>query len=202
MTEATLNMTYAKACDQAITHGGFPRLHVDRLRRADTSRDRPLFTEKQMVLRENLAARFGSGASALVSGPPGTGKTFLACAFGVSWTRRYNLERGKARYWTLAGLFGEQKEWFNRKDAAGSPIQQAKECGLLVIDEITPQNDSMYDQREARELIDFRYRNAYPTLLLTNLAPDRLDRVFDAATVDRLMEDGFGIFNLNGESMR
>lgn len=151
---------------------------------------------------KNIAERIAAGQMTLMNGPPGVGKTHIASAFGYAWyLRGVFRKRDKARYFTLAGLMREEKGSFEDKKR-DSPLDKARACGYLVIDEITPQNDSVFDSRELRDLLDERHRTKKATILITNIATAKLSTIFDEPTLDRILEGKNGIITLLGNSHR
>ena len=80
-------------------------------------------------------------------------------------------------------------------------MTRATGCGLLVIDEaaVTSTNHS---QDTVRELVDARYRNKRATVLITNLTQEGLLEALDKPTLDRCLEGGSGIVEIDGGSLR
>jgi len=192
---------YRIGCQQSIVHGRFNIRHVESLEQRVISRQ-PMLTHAQDRIADRLIERLRSGDTTMLGGPAGVGKTYLATYFGIDWNIYMSREHGKAKYFTLSELFEQQKEWYNLKNGKPAPLRVAKDCGLLVLDEITGANDTAFDQRELRELVDARYRNRRPLLMLTNRTPRSLRDVFDEPTVDRLFENNVGILELTGPSHR
>lgn len=144
-----------------------------------------------------------SGGMVIIHGTRGIGKTQMAAGLGYEWWNQgYYKSRGKARYWILSGLFSAQKRSFGNEYPSEQPLNWARDCGLLVLDEIDTDQNSNYDKRELRDLIDARYRDdGKPTVFLTNLKPDRLRDALDYSILDRVRENG-AIVQLLGTSYR
>lgn len=189
-------LTPAQAVDHAI-HFGFPNRHCERMNNG-------LKWNQDQTNAFHIANPFlESGGFVLIHGVRGNGKTQMGAGLGYLWWKRgYHIHRGKARYWTLPDLFAEQKRSFTESNTSIQPLQQARECGLLVLDEIDTDQNSVYDKRELRDLIDNRYReNQKPTLLLTNVKPEGLRDALDYSILDRIRESG-AIIQLLGASYR
>ncbi len=187
----------AQAARSAVSNGGFPRRHIDQMSAGMAWRP------TQRATAASIAPLVQAGGQIVLVGDIGVGKTQLASWFGQTWWERgYHTTRGKARYWTLAGLLSAQKSWFGNKNTRDEPLELARTAGLLVLDEVDSTSDSMFDQRELRDLMDFRYRAGdKPTLLITNIDRSEIGTILDTPTIDRL-RDGGGIIELKGTSMR
>lgn len=185
---------------QAMEHAiyfGFPERHCKKM--ADGLK----WNAEQLKVFHLANPIIQSGGMVLIHGNRGNGKTQMASGFGYDWWNRgYYTERGKARYWTIADLFAAQKRSFTKSPPMNQPLRLARECGFLILDEIDSDQNSEYDKRELRDLIDARYRaDQKPTLFLTNVKPDRLRDALDYSILDRIREDG-AIVQLLGTSYR
>jgi len=134
----------------------------------------------------------------IVSGNAGTGKTMAGTWFGV-WYSKYRM---RAMYWTVSGLMSDQKSWFGKQgDKGEEPFAIAKSCALLVIDQLKAEAGTMYDNNELAEIIDQRYQDMRPTIVLTNVAKPKLPEVLPYHIVDRT-RDGGALIELQGKSLR
>ncbi len=191
-----IKLTPIQAMEHAV-HFGFPERHCQRM--VNGLRWNP----EQMKSFHITNPIIRAGGIVLIHGIRGNGKTQMAAGLGYEWWNRgYYTKRGKARYWTLPDLFAAQKRSFTKSTAKNQPLGLARECGLLILDEIDSDQNSEYDKRELRDLIDARYRaDQRPTLFLTNVKPDRLRDALDYSILDRIREDG-AIVQLLGTSYR
>lgn len=169
----------------------FPTLHVetvcsDAFTASEAQNDWCLAAQKALAL----------GAIAVLTGDRGVGKTIVACAIARNYcTCGHNLEDRKARYYRVADLFADQKAWFDRKhDGNGNritePLAKAREAGLLVLDEIHEKRDSEWEHSEIVRLIDWRYAEMRPTLMITNRRAGELAAVLGHSIVDRIKDRG------------
>lgn len=127
-------------------------------------------------------ARRGRGL--ILSGMPGTGKSHLATA--ILQTR---LDR-PVRYVTCMDMIREVRgAW--RRDSERSELEildAFSSLALLVIDEIGVQYGTDGEQTIIFDILDRRYRDVMPTVLLTNQDKAGLKTFIGERTFDRLTE--------------
>ena len=136
----------------------------------------------------------------LVTGPCGSGKTYLACALGHNAC----LNGFNVRYYRLSRLLLA----LTQSKADGSyqrlPTQLAK-IDLLIIDDWGLEPLSPAHRNDLMEIMDDRY-GSKPTLMISQLPTDQWyasigDNMLADAILDRLMHNAHRL-NLQGESMR
>lgn len=124
------------------------------------------------------------GSWLVFSGQPGTGKSHLAIAILQAL-----LPAHKGRYMTCMELIQTiRSAW--RKDSEASELDVVEELArvpLLVLDEIGVQNGTESEMLHLFDVLDKRYRELMPTILLTNQNKDGFrqfvgDRVYDRMT--------------------
>lgn len=135
------------------------------------------------------AERFGHferpGASLLLMGAIGTGKTLLA-----SLIAKQVMERVPALYMTVTDMH----RWVRASYAKGSLLteadvmEQLATMPLLIIDEIGASRGSDAEKQLMFDVIDSRYANQKPMILATNLDPDELREELGERMMDRLRE--------------
>lgn len=129
-------------------------------------------------------ANYKRGAWLVFSGPPGTGKSHLAVAILQAILPRY-----VGRYMTCAELIQLLRATW-RKDSETSELgtlDALTRIPLLVLDEIGVQYGTESEQIHLFDVLDRRYREMQPTILLTNQSKDGFrefvgDRVYDRMT--------------------
>lgn len=200
-------MSKERARAMAINHGA-PERHIDEM-----AVDGFRLNDYQREAADQITPAISIGSSVLFRGVPGNGKTLLASSYIYGWYRRGCIRHyrptaqdefgtpGKARYWRMNGLLSQQKGWFKLTDTTESPFSMATGCNLLVLDELLPTHESVFDQREIRELLDVRYANKKATIVICNLSDDGLRNALDKATLDRF-NDGGCVVDLAGKSLR
>lgn len=129
-----------------------------------------------------------SGFNIIATGSPGTGKTHLACALIEMLTD----DKKSAKIISVIELMRELKDtWsrdaeFNERDI----INKYASLDLLVIDEVGIQFDSETEKRFMFEVIDGRYQNVLPTVLISNMTLFEVKEIIGERVIDRLREDG------------
>ncbi|QGT78864.1 hypothetical protein GM160_08115 [Guyparkeria halophila] len=139
--------------------------------------------------------------SLILQGEIGTGKTHLAIA-----AIRQALSSGRTAYFTkVARLMKRIKRTYgNRGDEDElSILDSLSTVDLLVLDELGGNTGSDTDSRLLHEIIDERYDNDLPTVILTNIAVENLDQATGGeAATSRLMADGGQLIVVSGPDAR
>jgi DNA replication protein DnaC len=139
---------------------------------------------------QTLVDYLKAGNSCIMFGPNGTGKTHLAFA-----TIRNQIEYDKTGIYMLAAdLFDQVKALFGDKEA--KDLSELERCDYLVIDEVDKRYGSQTEFIALYRLINKRYNEMLPTMLITNSSRDELVDVVGPSVVDRIREEG-KIFNLS-----
>lgn len=147
--------------------------------RADTDAKRHALTVARSFA-EDFAEMAEKGQGLIFSGLPGTGKSHLAAAILQQLLKR------QVRYTTCMDLIRAVRETW-RKDSEKSEnhvLAYLEGLDLLVIDEMGVQYGTDGEQTILFDVLDRRYREVRPTILLTNQDKNGLkgyvgDRIFD-----------------------
>lgn len=132
-------------------------------------------------------------------GKRGVGKTHLAC--GLLNLFQAGI-RGNSLYRRAADLFTELKSTFNDKSYSQKEIiQQWAEAEFLVVDEVQERAGTAFEDTLLVNLIDQRYGNMRPTLLVSNLESEQLGSNLGDSIASRLQECG-GIIEAKWPSFR
>ena len=149
---------------------------------------------------KSIDDNIAKGASIIMVGGVGTGKTHLSVAL-----LRSAIENGySGLFITASDLFISIRDTWGRNGGVSTSerVQQYKDIDLLVIDEIGVQRGTDNEKEILFSIINDRYNNIRPTVLLSNLSVDRVRDYIGERIYDRMKEDGGSLIVLNGESYR
>lgn len=135
----------------------------------------------------------------LMIGNPGTGKNMLAAC-----VCREVLNQGHtALHTTAIKLVRRIKEtWSNKSETETQAITAFTIPDLLVIDEIGVQFGSKTEEMLLFEVINERYENMRPTILISNLNMDDIEKFLGARTMDRFCEGKSMMLQFTWDSYR
>ncbi|MDR3061269.1 MAG: ATP-binding protein [Dysgonamonadaceae bacterium] len=130
----------------------------------------------------------------IIHGPPGTGKTHMVCAF-LQWCHRYRTE-----YWKLSDIIRTVKNnFYPYKDDGETElhfIKRLADIPILVIDEIGRQGGTAFEGSFMFDLLDDRYDNLLPTILISNLPVEgepSMTSYLGISVMDRINENSLDI---------
>lgn len=139
------------------------------------------------------------GASLILCGKPGTGKTHIACGIAHAI-----IDGGKsAVFATVLSAIRHIKDTY-RKDSERSESDAVNDflaSALLVLDEVGAQVGSEHEKLLLFEIINERYQRCLSTILISNLTQDELGVYLGDRVMDRFREDG-GIVAFDWDSHR
>ncbi|MGS8279360.1 ATP-binding protein [Pseudomonas aeruginosa] len=129
------------------------------------------------------------GRSMLLLGSVGTGKTHLCCAIAQQVIRSYG---ASARYTMAIEIIRDIKMTFDKKSeqTERDVYSSLLAPDLLVIDEVGVQHGSDFERQVLFEVIDSRYRQLMPTIVISNLGLAGLRKCLGDRAVDRLTDAG------------
>lgn len=133
--------------------------------------------------------KLSEGASLVLTGGPGTGKTHLACAVANAVMQEH---LGAVAFGTVATLLRHIKDTY-RKDAnrsEQSAIDDLVRPDLLVVDEVGVQVGSEHEKLLMFEVLNSRYQECRPTILISNLSAGELEAFLGQRVMDRYRECG------------
>lgn len=142
----------------------------------------------------------GGNGNVVMCGKPGTGKTLLVAAMVNQL-----LGVGKScRIVKMLDLIRELKDcWRRGADFTETQlIKQFSAYDLLVIDEVGLGYGSDTEKLFIFDVVDGRYNNMLPTVLVSNLDIAGVKQAIGDRVVDRLREDGGLVLAFTGRSRR
>lgn len=147
--------------------------------------------EKALAVAMEFARNFkhhaAVGTTAVFSGLPGTGKSHLAIAIGQEVMKQTTVLYTSA----IDAVRMIRDTW--RRDSQYTESQVLAELagvGLLILDEVGVQYGTDAEQVNLFDIIDKRYRDLMPMILLTNLNRSGMKAFLGDRSFDRLRESG------------
>jgi DNA replication protein DnaC len=149
---------------------------------------------------EKFSEILKTGRSAIFCGKPGTGKTHLSVGIGLSVMKR----GGIVLFTTVQRMMRRIKDaWRKDSDESESDVVSLfSSPDLMIIDEIGVQFGSDFERNAMFDVLNERYENRLPTLLLSNLSPSEVKVFLGERVFDRLREDGGACVPFNWDSHR
>lgn len=143
--------------------------------------------------------RFPCSSSLLLLGTVGTGKTLLGSMMVDALCDKYSCEIIR-----VIDLIRKLKATWSKdsQESEQEIIEHYSNLDLLVIDEIGVQYGSDTEKLFIFDIIDGRYENMLPTVVISNLDVDGLKLAIGERVVDRLREGGGEAVAFNWESYR
>jgi DNA replication protein DnaC len=129
------------------------------------------------------------GGSLVLTGGPGTGKTHLACAIGNAVMREH---LAAVAFGTVLTVLRAIKDTYRRDSSRSEQdaIDALVEPDLLILDEIGIQTGSDHEKMLIFEVLNARYEQMRPTILLSNLDATDLEAFIGQRVMDRYRECG------------
>lgn len=128
-------------------------------------------------------------AAMVFTGKTGTGKTWLASEFAEAMIRRLSKS---VRYVTAQGLISEIQAAYGKEGKSEEgEIERFVQYDLLIVDEIDVKRGTENANLLLTEVINRRYANDKPVLVITNQAMGNLEQFVGDRVFSRLHENGF-----------
>lgn len=144
--------------------------------------------------------KLNNGRCAVFCGQPGTGKTHLSVGIGLDVLKKGHT----VVFTTVQRMIRKIKDtWRKDSNESESDAINLFSCpDLLIIDEIGVQFGSEFEKNAIFDILNERYENRMPTLLLSNLSPSEVKAFLGERVFDRLREDGGQVIPFNWDSYR
>jgi DNA replication protein DnaC len=152
---------------------------------------------------KSYAEKFSSigaqGAGLILCGKLGTGKTHLALAI-ASEVVKTGVE---CKYINLLDLIRwVRSSWKDGGLNEHQILNQISNYGLLIIDEIGVQNGTENEKTILFDIINSRYENMLPTIIISNLSVEEISQLISERSVDRITDGGGGTLVFDWGSYR
>ena len=141
-----------------------------------------------------------TGRSAIFIGKPGTGKTHLAVGIALNVMRR-----GAIVYFStvMRAIRSIKDTWAKDSEVSESEaIRMFTIPDLLILDEVGIQFGSEFEKNMLFDIMNERYENRRPSILLSNLSIDEIRGYLGDRVFDRMREDGGKFIVFDWESWR
>lgn len=141
-----------------------------------------------------------TGTSIILCGRPGTGKTHLSCALAIELIKLKEYIRYTTSYKMLANI----KSTYNKRSeqTESEAIKTYVDCSLLIIDEVGVQFGSDAEKILFYQIINGRYENMSPTILISNLNEVEVREFIGERAFDRLREGNGAVLSFSWGSYR
>lgn len=142
-----------------------------------------------------------AGRGLIITGTVGVGKTHLAAAIiNEVITTENNIN---AIYTTARDMIRHiRSAWKNTDIDEGDVIDRYAYAKMLIIDEIGIQFGTESEMIQMFDVLDKRYSEQLPTVMISNLTPAELIGLLGERIIDRLREDDGVLLQLNWKSNR
>ena len=147
--------------------------------------------------RSLLPAAMSDGLLILI-GPTGRGKTVIAAWLA---SQRIHSKKGAGKFLTAIGLLDRIKQCWSRKEDSEPIMSIWRKAPFLVVDEVQNRSEEKWDNHLFDDLINARYANELPTVLIANLTLTEAQKSLGPRIMDRANECG-GIVDCNWKSYR
>lgn len=127
------------------------------------------------------------GRSLVLTGLPGTGKTHLACAIANVIMPGH---MASVSFGAVSTILRGIRSTYGGKGSETQAINDLLKPDLLIMDEIGAEGGSDHDTRLLFEIINKRYENLRPMILISNLNVDDLKKYLGHRAMDRFSECG------------
>ena len=155
----------------------------------------------------------GFNENVILIGGVGLGKTHIAYSLINSLEKIKKSEYSKASFeyytnekaelTTIKGIIDAIRAcWHKDADEIDrNTVKRVKSIGLLIVDEVGVQYGTDSERLELFDIFNYRYNEMLPTMILSNLNREQIDRTLGQRISDRLF-GGAKIFELKGQSKR
>lgn len=124
-----------------------------------------------------------TGENLFLVGRPGTGKNHLAVSIIREWT-------GERKILKLAEMVRDIRQAYSAHTNEQTDIERYARLDLLALNEVGVQFGTDAERNLLFEVLDLRYENMLPTILVSNLNVAGIKEFVGGRVIDRLLENG------------
>jgi len=135
--------------------------------------------------QRNIINYMKTGRSLILGGDNGTGKTHLAFASCL-----YQIKKGKTAKYSLASDFFDKVRMSFKDGTTAQLIKTYGEYDYLILDEVDKTQGSRTEFVYLASLINSRYNEMLPTVLMTNAKQAEITKILGESVVDRVAGEG------------
>jgi len=145
--------------------------------------------------------RLEAGGGLVLCGSPGTGKTHLAASIANHVIRAH--AKSVIFISVISAMRKVKSTWSKNSDMTeAEALESFTRPDLLILDEVGVQFGSDAEKMILFEIINIRYQNMKPTILISNLPHNELNDYIGERVVDRMREGGGAIIPFDWDSYR
>ena len=150
---------------------------------------------------DNFEARLEAGGGLVLCGMPGTGKTHLAAAIA---NQVISENMNTVVFSSVISAMRRVKSTYSRDsiESEDYAIKSFTSPDLLILDEVGVQFGSDAEKIILFEIINIRYQDMKPTILISNLSIDDLKDYIGDRVIDRMYEGKGAVISFDWESYR
>ena len=140
-----------------------------------------------------MVSDYPKGRNLILMGPTGSGKTSIAYAIA----REMFINGSKVKIWQSADLLDKIRP----SDSSRTVLESAKNCELLVLDDLGVEKDTEWTEERMFLILDHRWQWNLPTIIATNLSEDGMAERLSDRIYSRI-HDGAKILVIQGKDYR
>lgn len=163
--------------------------------------------EKQRVIFDfctsyalNFEKAKRTGQSFMLLGGVGTGKTHLAVVIAIEVMKRRHSVVFTSASKLIRSIINTYSKGSDQRESEAIAIYT--DCDLLIIDEVGVQRGTHYEKDMIFDVINERYENLRPTIVLSNLNLAEIRKYLGERVLDRFRENEGKAFLLDWDSYR